>query len=307
MKGRRSEKLKWREDHLTVEECHHRGIWYLVGGNSYEKNIEKAIFYFKKNQSHSDSKWFLNIIENHKSDFKNSNDLRGWYVAGMLSNEPEKLELLKKSSDAGYSYGQMEEAIILYTNGNKDDIELIEKSAKQNNPEGLYWLAHFYDYGKDVEQNRERAQCLYMKSSKLYFNLSTERLGIMFFKGEGVVKDLKQATKLLVKVFEYRGTWLFDLIGEIRREHFGETDYMYILGEAMYWYIHNIETWASFLNYHYNNQKFALTCFDYYCDTIDSVQNGVFTFLICCKRSGIQKDVCQIIARKIWNKRDEAI
>lgn len=80
--------------------------------------------------------------------------------------------------------------------------ELSQKSASQNNGDGLWTLALSYEHGRGTEQNIEKAIECYRKGAELGHAPSQHSLACYYFRGDVLEQDNKKAFELCMKSAE---------------------------------------------------------------------------------------------------------
>jgi TPR repeat protein len=65
--------------------------------------------------------------------------------------------------------------------------------AERNDADAQFWMGNFYDFGKGVEVNKEKAFFWYLKAANGGEITSQENVGNMYRNGIGISKDLKQS------------------------------------------------------------------------------------------------------------------
>lgn len=302
-----------------------------MGDNEYDRDVEKAAEYFKKSleKGGEEAKWFVDVMEGvdgwddkekMKEAFARTEDRRGWYVAAMFigdRNSRERFDLVKKSSDAGYSYGQVD--VAEYYRGETELVEtnmeerfkLLKKAADQNNPKGMHWLGDCYEDGNGVEKDFEKARQLYKKAALISWSAASYWLGGMYYAGKGVERDLKQVLYWSGSGIQYGGeyfTWAFDEIQEeAEKESFDGLDLVYMVGKMLYWYVYDTEKWEEMVEHEGVDGEFGLRCLDFYCDNIDRCREEVFTFLMCLKKCGVIRDAGVVAGKMLWEMREEGL
>jgi len=68
--------------------------------------------------------------------------------------------------------------------------------ANVNDPEGLFNIARFNEYGKGTKTDLKKALSYYKKSAQLGSRISITKLGDFYMNGKGTKKDLNKAAKL---------------------------------------------------------------------------------------------------------------
>ena len=176
---------------------------YFKMRESFE-GFEKAAM-----KGHEESQWIWNVVkdmaleeENREAivkAFAETESPLGYYFAGELCewDSRERFGNMKKSSDGGCSWGQVEYACYfdpgnyrqLVEKDKKMYLELIEKAAAQNNPKAILWrgLEH------QNEENIEEALVDYRLAAELGWQHAKRNLSVMFYDADGVEKDLVQA------------------------------------------------------------------------------------------------------------------
>jgi hypothetical protein len=265
----------------------------------------------------------------------------GWYFAGWLSDvdSREELDFYKKSAEGGCSWGQLWYAKCFRFEDDKVYVEWLEKSAKQNNPWALDCLGDWFRYEGDME----KAVFYHRMAAEQGVKLSMYFLSPMLMKGEGCKRDLKEAAFWDAKkydwnislddvfwevlsdarsVFNTRSYWLrlpasahartVDSSGMEELENL-DCDFdqlCYVLGWGLYWHVDGAyydhddkpEKWEErFEEY----LAFGDPCIDFYCDCFELQQEAIFTFLLIWNHITGVKGPGQMIAKMVWEGREE--
>ena len=133
---------------------------------SFER-FEKAAM-----KGHEESQWIWNVVKDMEFKEENMEAIEkafaetesplGFYFAGRFYDDwsRERFDYMKQSSDGGCSWGQVEYGRYFNSNDERGFVEedekmyleLLEKAAAQNNPQGFYWRGYNHgqeeDYGK---------------------------------------------------------------------------------------------------------------------------------------------------------------
>merc|ERR1711991_476978 len=122
----------------------------------------------------------------------------GFYFAGELYDwdSIEHFDYMKKSSDGGCSWGQVEYAWYFNPEGEGEFVEkdekmfseLIEKAVAQNNPKAIF----FRGLERHGKMEYKDALGLYCMAAELGWLDAKRLLGEMFYNDDGVEKDLVQ-------------------------------------------------------------------------------------------------------------------
>jgi hypothetical protein len=310
---------------------------YRVYGNlkeQFQRRFERAAA-----KGHEESIWIRSVVkdvdigwnergfDDLKWAFAETEELLGYYFAGELSDDDgwDEFAFNKKSAEGGCSWGQV--AYGWYFNSidgfvECDDevyLEWLEKAANQNNPKAMHLLGEWFqdeaernaddaEYAEKVV-NEEKAVPYYRAAAELGWKRSMDSLAKMLSKGEGCVKDLREAA-----IWGAKGgysTVFWELLEDARRAlEIGTTEdsgcdfdqLCYSLGWGFYWHQYESEKW---------NQKsdeikdFGERCLDYYCATMELQRESIFTFLLFWNRATGVKPPGQMIAQMVWDGRED--
>jgi hypothetical protein len=265
--------------------------------------------------------WILSVVKDAKMErsalkeaFAETEEPLGWWFAGVLAEDASREEFVfyKKSAEAGCSWGQnyyglyfdfenefVEESENAY-------LEWMEKAAQQNNPEAMDRLGDFF---RGKVKDKEKSGSYYRAAAELGSRYSAGCLSRMFFFGKRCEKDLRQAAKWSARAStaQTSGVVFWDIIEDARLGAFekedlgGDSDQLcYALGCGSYWYVQHIGD-----SIPPQDVSFANSCLDYYCSCVELQQKSIFTFLLCWKQMGLSKDVGLMIAKMVWEKRED--
>jgi hypothetical protein len=266
---------------------------------------------------HEESIWIVSVVKGvdiedrdaWKKAFAKTGEPLGWYFAGKFSGQG--FDFYKKSAEGGCSWGQVEYGMYFRFGSKfvgkdwKGYVEWVKKSANQNNPEAMKLLGDLF--GR-VIGNMEKAVSYYRASAELGWKNSMDSLAILFEKGDGCAKDLRQAA-----IWSANGDWyvFLDLLiyakraWESRATEDLDCDFnqlCYSLGLGLYWYVYETRRWN---NQSDKSKVFGHLCLDYYCSCVELQQRSIFTFLLCWKRTTGVKPMGQMIAEMVWKGRED--
>jgi hypothetical protein len=182
-------------------------------------------------------------------------------------------------------------------------VEWLEKAANQNNPWAMDWLGNWFRW---YAGDKEKAVPYFQAGAELGSKYSAGCFADMLRNGEGCEKDLRQAAIWSAKA---ESTYFWDLLGRVRGAlDSDETEFSgcdlnrlcYALGWGSYWYVQTIEG-----SIPAQDVVFADSCLDYYCSCVEMQQKSIFTFLLCWKKLGLLKDVGRMIAKTVWEDRED--
>jgi hypothetical protein len=265
-------------------------------------------------KGHEESIWIMSVVKDMEMKiralikaFAITEEPLGYYFAGRLSKGREQFDFYKKSAEGGCSWGQVEygdyfECGAIVEEDKKVYVEWLEKAANQNNPIALGWLG----YWCQCEEDEKKALGYYRASAELGWKDSMQRLAVIFRNGEGCEKDLRQAAIWSAKADSdlfWNTLWTarVALKGETTEDLDCDFDLLcYSLGWGLYWYRHDSEKWND------DEQKaFDNRCLDYYCSCVELQQKSIFTFLLCWNQTAGVNDVGVLIAKEVWEERED--
>jgi hypothetical protein len=185
-------KVKAQERELNCESNFREALFYLEGDDTYKKDSLKSIEYLKPCIKAGDAKAQLLMAKLH------------------LAKENEKnykkaFKLLKKSAKQGNDIAMVDLGI-LYKYGRGCRLNFnkarswFKKSATLGNDKALYSLGYLYLKGfGEIEQDYKKATKYFEKSKN---PMAKYWLGVCYFYGYGVPKNIEKANKLLETHFE---------------------------------------------------------------------------------------------------------
>jgi hypothetical protein len=281
--------------------------------------LEKSFARFERaaTKAHEESIWILSVVKDVEMDwnalkeaFAMTNKPLGWVFAGWLAEDDsrEEFDFNKKSAEAGCSWGQADYGLY-FEDGNafveedkKTYLEWREKAANQNNTWAINWLGMWF---QDEGNDKKKAISYYQAAAELGSKFAARLLADIFY-GEGCEKDLRQAALWAAKA-EADIFWV--VLNVARRAlETGATEVSgcdlnrlcYTLGWGSYWYVCSIQKDTIAAETGFRNR-----CLDYYCSCVEMQQKSIFTFLLCWKQMGLSKDVGRMVAKRVWEERED--
>jgi tetratricopeptide (TPR) repeat protein len=256
--------------------------------------------------------WILSVVEGVKMEmiplkdaFVKTEKPLGWLIGGWLHHDRERSKLYEKSAEGGCSWGQ-----VWFSSGFADDeeeiyIEWLEKAATQKNPEAISWLGELFWEKKQYDE----ALAYYRAAEELGWNRTVHKLADILRFGLGSQdEDLRQAV-----VYYAKGdcpSYFFSVV-RIACESHKTSDYdydctvdqlCYSLGWGLYWHMYGTDDF----NRESDEEKaFGTRCLDYYCENVELQQKSIFTFLLCWTDLVGVKDVGVMIAKMVWEGRED--
>jgi hypothetical protein len=269
-------------------------------------------------KGHAESIWITSVVKDAEMDwdswrkaFAKTEVPLGWYFAGTLTDDGEDaLEFYKKSAEGGCSWGQVDYAEGFREGAYMDQdlevyVEWLEKAADQNNPMAMEALAEWFEQGGQDE----KAMFYRQGAAKLGWKRSMMFLSDMLREGEGCEKDLRQASMWSSRRID---VWRFRKEVEVARRSYKKAatadlgcdfnQLCYSLGWGLFWYIYSDERWK---RQSVENKAFGTSCLDYYCSCVELRQKSIFSLLLCWQESVGVKDVGLMVAKMVWEGREE--
>jgi hypothetical protein len=291
-------------------------------------------------KGHEESVWIVSVMkdvnmqdrEALKEAFAKAEEPLGWYFAGKLSEweSREAFDFFKKSAEGGCSWGQVWYGqcfrywSAFVETDEKAHVEWLEKAANQNNPWAMNKLGYWFRWeGGD----KEKAVSYYRSGVELGWKDSMRWLAAMLRRGEGCMKDLRQAVIWSAKSCDPDQFWEFlDLVErEFEKKSEDSNRLCYVMGWGLYWHLYG--TWHWNKEIHSNNdseaeidesdhyeekcvrnkelKSFGTQCLDYYCSCVELQQKSIFMFLLCWNRTTGIKGPGQMIAQMVWEARED--
>ena len=299
----------------------------------FEKlGFEESFKRFKKaaEKGHKESCWICDVVKDMEVDddenskqtllhaFAETECPMGWYWAGRFCDFDSRtaLDFYQKSSDGGYSWGQLMYGLYFFYGKfvKKDEeayLELLNKAVVQRNPQSMYMAGYWwYESNYSGKEEAEKARMWYQAASELRWQHAMYGLAAMCYFGEGGEKDLIQAARL---GFVRGGYYFWQVLGQAHAALETERTIGYLgcdfnllvmeLGKGLYWNCYGTSDWSMRTND--DEKKFGEKCLDYYCSVIELQQQAIFLFLQFWNKYVKVKGPGQIIGRLVWQGRFE--
>jgi len=276
---------------------------------------------------HEDSLWLCNVVKEIDMDhnggmfwavkkaFTATKCAMGWYWLGRLcGRDQEALECFKKSSDGGYSWGQVEyhRFFAMGRFVEKDEkifVLLLEKAVAQNNPEAMYNLGKWYNSQEGGEQC-QKALLYYQAAATLGWKSGATSVAERLYTVQGNGEDLIQAIRW---GSAGDGDYFWSLVWDAFRAFQNKRVRGYLpssfdlfameLGKALYW-----NTYSHWTRQEKKSlQEFGVNCLDYYCTMMDIQQEVIMLFLLFWNEKTRVKTVGKMIGNFVWEGRYEVL
>jgi hypothetical protein len=290
--------------------------WYKIRDTFFARNgvlwsIPLAIELSASCQ-HPDARWLTEVCAGKdvttKEDGKRvfsalgQNDARALYFAWMLGDR-EELTLLRRSAELGFALAQ---AWMADRTHGKEQFKFAQLAAAQGERDGFYELGRCFRFGEDCEEDLDKARENFLLASELGDVDAMGSLGQLLDKSDpqrwrwwGQAAALGDSWKFLSK---------FSKQVELFKSGSGSASVMFAIGRALQGHL-NEETKAIFTpSYDFNSRigpaKQALA---FYEAQIKATKAAMHAWTQVGIRWKVVRDVRKLIARLIWDARDEAL
>lgn len=195
---------------------------YLNGDEDVEADAEKAVYWFEKlaELEHSDAQFNLGL--HHAKGYGVPRDFEKaayWMKRAADNGDEDAPHLLKKYSEAAEAVKKIGDndpqaqatlsAVLMALAGSLEQagtgndyalaFELAERSAAQDNGDGIWNLALCYEHGRGVERDIDKAVELYRRGSELGHAASQHSLACYYFRGDYIDKNSRKGFELCLK------------------------------------------------------------------------------------------------------------
>lgn len=166
--------------------------------------------YLRENISKCED-WFWKAFEGGM--YLAANNLNKYYQTGdedIILPQPQKAEgIWRFGAEKGYPIHQYLYAKELDKEGKKEEaFQWHERAAKNGQKDSWYYVGLAYEEGKLFPKNCSYAAQCYEKGLKPSGSIGCyNRLGVLYFKGDGVPQDYEKAVKLLTQAYEEENNW----------------------------------------------------------------------------------------------------
>ncbi len=183
-----------------------------IQGKGRESFASQQAFkaYLKENISKCED-WFWKAFRGGM--YYAGNNLSRYYEKGdddIIAPRPEKAEgIWRMGAELGYPIHQYIYAKDLDQAGRKQEaLKWHEKAASNGETKSWYYVGLAYEEGKIVGKDLSYAAQCYERGMKPSGSVGCyNRLGALYFKGEGVPQDHEKGVKLLTKAYEEENNW----------------------------------------------------------------------------------------------------
>jgi hypothetical protein len=247
--------------------------------------------------------------EDINSAFGGLEDPLAWVFAGDFCqySSSARFDFYRRSAEAGCSEGQVSYADY-FTKYGADGfvvkseevyVEWLEKAANQNNTRAMAALAYFYEQKGDFNLMWD----FLLTAAELGNLHSMARIGSGYERGVGRPADLCEAMRWYFKGNQKRAYRIVRDILEGKMEICGNVDqFSYCLGAGLYWHGHGMPMYNRLP---LETRAVLEKMLEFYCLNVGLQQQSLLTFLMFWNRRSNVKQVGSIIAKMVWNEREE--
>ena len=198
---------------------------YLTGSTEVEPDPEKAVFWYTRLAETDDANAQFDLALHHAKGHGTPRDFKKavyWMERAAENGDEDAPRLIKTYKDAaaklekaasGDAQAQADMVEILtmmagsleQAGPEKDYAEafdLAQKSAAQNNGDGIWALALAYEHGRGVEEDVDKALELYRRGTELGHAKCMHNLGCYYMRGDYLPEDKPRAIELCRKAAE---------------------------------------------------------------------------------------------------------
>lgn len=283
--------------------------WFNCFEKSAQKGHKESQFILDVMKKLDDGITDLTIIE---EAFAATNCPQGWYWAGrmfyMNIRLDDKMGYFKKSSDAGYSWGQQMYAECLsnfncnhYSILDYAYINLLEKASSQGNTTAMlslamYYQHMYYQHMKDIDSIKYcfKVKQYMLTASELGSITAKSQLAKMYYYGVIFDTNPVLAARYSTKKYNYL---IFEMLNVTNLINDTNHSLIMELGRWLYWQsdLEIISTLSE------DDKKIVDRCADYYCCKTEATQTAIFQFLYFWNKTTGIKDVGKMIGQMAWD------
>lgn len=228
-----------------------------LDGDDIDEDPEQAVYWFTKlaELDCADAQFYLGALCAKGYGIQRDFQKAAYWMQRSAENgndeAPAELKLYAKAAeavkkiDSGDAQAQADLSCVLMDvanwfpqAGTEDDeyeqaFELAQKSAAQNNGDGLWALALAYQHGRGTEPNVEKAIECYQKAAEIGHASSQYSLACYYFRGDVLERDYKKGFELCLKSAEQGYGLAMADVGRCYQYGYGV---MYNIKTAIEWY-----------------------------------------------------------------------
>jgi hypothetical protein len=297
-----------------LEEFQAQLVWYeardsLLGENFVEQNVDKALQLAARCE-HAEAVWLTSCFAVHKVNNKEEarevfleqgkEDPKALCFASVMGR-PLDWDALRRSSQLGFAFAQTKMA--LKTRGG-EEFGWAVKAAAQGERDGYYRLALCFQYGHGCEKDLAKAKENFLIAAELGHVYSIRDYGLLFDRS-----DPRRYTWLgKAATRDNPAMFLQEMVKHVSKFNcgLGCAKVLFAIGRALKGSV-NMEKGEIF-GYNAGSRigpaKQAIAFFE---SQVLAVRRAVDTWTLVGRRNLVMRDVRLIVARMIWDARDEQL
>jgi TPR repeat protein len=290
--------------------------WYKIrdtffGHNYVTRNIPSAL-QLASSCHHPDARWLtetcagkdVNTREDAKRIFSSlgQNDARALCFMWMLG-DGEDFTPLRRSAELGFAFAQ---AFLFGRTEGEESFTFAQMAAAQGERDGYYWLGWCFRDGEGCEKDLEKAKENFLLASELGYVWAMNHLAELLGESD------PQRWRWWGRAAALEESWLFLSNFAKQVELFnacsGSAAAMFAMGQALQGYVN--EQARTIFNWNYDFDSWidpAKQAIAFYEAQIKATKDAMRAWTQVGIKLKVVKDVRKLIARLIWDSREEAL
>jgi hypothetical protein len=288
--------------------------WYKIrdtflGQNFVSQNIPLALE-LSASCEHPDARWLTKACakdvttkEDGKRVFSSLglNDARALCFLWWLGDQGD-YTLLRRSAELDFAFAQ---ALLVGRTRGKEGFKFAQLAAGQGDRDGLYWLGWCFRFGQGCEEDLDKAKENFLLASELDHVMAMDGLGHLLDKSDpqrwrwlGCVAALGRA-----------GGFLSDFSDQVELfdSGSGSAAVMFAIGRALQGHVNERESSIFKFNDIASLIGPAKQAIAFYEAQIKATKDAMRAWCLVGVHFNVVKDVRNLIAKLIWNSREEAL
>jgi TPR repeat protein len=233
---------------------------------------------------------------------KLENDARALCFNWVLGDR-EDLALLRRSAELGFAFAQ---ACLARETRGKDKFKFAQLAAAQGEREGCAWLGYCFRFGGGCEKNLDMAKKNLLCASEIGHVLAIYQVGRLFDESNSQRWRWCGCAAVLGNSWSFLCNFAKQV--ELFYSGSGSAVVMFAIGKALQGHLN--EEARTIFNYDYSFDSFigpAKLAIAFYEAQIKATKDAMHAWTLVGIKLKVVKDVRKLIARLIWDSREEAL